>query len=415
MINEVIIGLDYSHNNMLILESASFSEFTQFLFTSGYKIGKIQTGFKSLDALKKYKMIILSTPRNINLKRGEIETIEKYVKNGGCLLFISSTGGDFTNKTNLNELTQKFGFEFVSDEIYDSVNYVTLQKRPIITRFKPHVITEQLKKIVISSSCSIQILDFVEDEKDIKIQWILETGLNSWRKRYDGEFWIEEDSPKFPLLVVIEYYKGKVIGLGNLSIFSSLAREYGFSALDNNFLIANIMRFLIGSMDSEGKPITIDLNLDLYYWIENIVKQDKWGKPSDLINVSLKYFKDNYKEIISEIKKIRLEKREKGKAYKKAKAELKDKKVAEEKILDKLPAVVRKKKDLEDIISALEDITGEKYEISINLDKEEKEKHEKEALLEYNDEDIEEFEKTSQKKAIWRGKPTKSFTDWLNK
>ena len=165
--DEVIIGLDYSHNNILKLESSSFGEFVQFLFTSGYKIGKIQAGFNSLEELKKYKAIILSTPKNINLKQGEIEVIEKYVTNGGSLLLVSSTGGDFTNKTNLNELTQKFGFEFVSDEIYDSVNYVNLQKRPIITRFKPHIITEQIKKIVFSSSCSTQILDFVEDENNI--------------------------------------------------------------------------------------------------------------------------------------------------------------------------------------------------------------------------------------------------------
>ncbi len=413
--DEVIIGLDYSHNNILKLESSGFGEFVQFLFSSGYKIGKIQAGFNSLEDLKKYKAIILSTPKNINLKQGEIEVIEKYVSNGGSLLLISSTGGDFTNKTNLNDLTQKFGFEFVSDEIYDSVNYVNLQKRPIITRFKPHIITEQIKKIVFSSSCSTQILDFVEDENNIKVQWVLESGLNSWRKRYNGESWIEEDSPKFPLLVVTEYYKGKVVGFGNLSIFSSLAREYGFSALDNDLLIANILRFLIGGVDSKGKPIIVDLNLNLYYWVEHIVKQEKWGNVSDLINISLKYFKDNYGQIIAEIKKIRLEKIEKRKAYKKAKKEVKDKEVAEEKILDKLPKVVRKREDLEDIMSALEDITGEKYEISIDLDEEEKEKHEEKIVLEYSKEDIEEFEKVYPKKAIWRGKPTKKFKNWLKK
>ncbi|MCK4370281.1 MAG: hypothetical protein KAW03_04380, partial [Candidatus Lokiarchaeota archaeon] len=366
-----MIGLDYSHNNFLALESSSFGEFTQFLFTSGYKLGKIETGFNSLDNLDKYNVIILSTPRNTSLKLNEIKILEKYVKNGGSLLIVSSSGGDYTNSTNLNDLTQKFGFEFVSDEIYDSVNYVNLQKRPIITSIKPHVITDQIKKIVFSSSCSTKILDFIEDEKNVKIQGLMQSGLNCWRKRYDGEYWVEEDSPKIQLMVVVEYFKGKVVGFGNLSIFSSLAREYGFSAFDNDILIANILSFLIGSLESEGKPVTIELNLDLYYWVEGIVKKEKWDNVSDLINVSLKYFKDNYDTIIKEIKKLRLERLEKRKAYKKTIEEKERKEIPEDDVIDKVPVLVRKKEDLEDILDALGDLTGEKYEISIELDDEE--------------------------------------------
>ncbi len=414
---ELVIGLDYSHNNILTIESSSFGEFVQFLFNSGYKLGKIETGFNSLVNLEKYKVIILSTPRNKNLNENEIKVLEDYVKNGGSLLINSSSGGDYTNNTNLNDLTRKFGFEFIPDEISDSVNYVNLQKRPIITKFKPHIITNQIKKIVFSSSCSIKILDFINVEENIKTDWILKTGLNSWHKRYDGEYWIEEDSPKVPLMVSVEYFKGKVVGFGNLSIFSSLAHEYGFSALDNDILIANILTFLIGSLESEGKAVTVELNLDLYYWVENIVKEEKWDNVSDLINVSLKYFKDNYDNIIQEIKKIRLERLEKRKAYEKTIKESEKEEITEDKILEKVPVVVRKKEDLEEIISALEDITGEKYEISIDLDEEEEEDDEddEKVPLEYTDEDIIEFEENYPKKAIWHGKATKAFRAWLMK
>jgi len=410
-----MIGLDYSHNNFLALESSSFGEFTQFLFTSGYKLGKIETGFNSLDNLDKYNVIILSTPRNTSLKLNEIKILEKYVKNGGSLLIVSSSGGDYTNSTNLNDLTQKFGFEFVSDEINDSVNYVNLQKRPIITSIKPHVITDQIKKIVFSSSCSTKILDFIEDEKNVKIQGVMQSGLNCWRKRYDGEHWVEEDSPKIPLMVVVEYFKGKVVGFGNLSIFSSLAREYGFSAFDNDILIANILSFLIGSLESEGKPVTIELNLDLYYWVEGIVKKEKWDNVSDLINVSLKYFKDNYDTIIKEIKKLRLERLEKRKAYKKTIEEKERKEIPEDEVIDKVPVLVRKKEDLEDILDALGDLTGEKYEISIELDDEEGNLPGKKSPLDYTYEDIDEFEKGYPKKALWKGKETKAFKEWLDK
>lgn len=414
MKGEAIIGLDYSHGNILTLEASSFTEFTQFLFTSGYKIGKIESGFNSITKLRKYRTIIISTPKNTNLKTNEIENLKKYVKGGGSLLITSSSGGDYGNNTNLNELTRNFGFEFAPDEVNDSVNYVHLQKRPLISNFKPHVITEQIKKIVFSSSCSTQILDFLEDEKKIIVDGIVISGLNCWRRIYNGEDWIEEDSPKIPLLVAAEYYAGKVVGFGNLSIFSSLAREYGFNAFDNDILIANIISWLTGAIDSEGKLITIDLNLDLFYWAENIVKEEKWEGVSDLINVSLKYFKDNYQEIIEEIKKIRREKLEKRKAYKKAKKEAEEE-LTEEKILEKVPVIERKKEDLEEIMTALEEVTGEHYEISIDLE-EKKELTDTPGLVSYTNEDIVEFEKVfPNKKAIWHGKATIAFKEWLDK
>ena len=405
----ITLGLDYSHNNILTLEASSYADFTQFLFTSGFKLGKVEAGFDLLTNFEKYDAIILSTPKNINLKPNEIENLENYVKNGGSLLIFSSSGGDYTNKTNLNELTQRFGFKFESDEVNDSMNYVFLQKRPILTKLKPHFITEQVKKIVFSSSCSTKTIDFVEDEKNIKIEELIELGLNGWRKKYDGEKWIEEDSPKIPLMVIVEYYKGKVVAFGNSSIFSSLGQEYGFTAFDNDILIANIIRWLVMDVESKGKVITIELNLDLFYWGKNIIKKDNWGGFSDLINVSLKSFKDNYKEIIDKIKTIQKEKLAKRKDYEKAR--LKEE-ISEEKILEKIPEPVRKREDLEDIMSAIEEITGEKYELSINFEEEEMSLP---SELTYTNDNIIEFEKGYPKKAIWHGKATKTFIEWLKK
>jgi len=405
----ITLGLDYSHNNILTLEASSYADFTQFLFTSGFKLGKVEAGFDLLTNFEKYDAIILSTPKNINLKPNEIENLENYVKNGGSLLIFSSSGGDYTNKTNLNELTQRFGFKFESDEVNDSMNYVFLQKRPILTKLKPHFITEQVKKIVFSSSCSTKTIDFVEDEKNIKIEELIELGLNGWRKKYDGEKWIEEDSPKIPLMVIVEYYKGKVVAFGNSSIFSSLGQEYGFTAFDNDILIANIIRWLVMDVESKGKVITIELNLDLFYWGKNIIKKDNWGGFSDLINVSLKSFKDNYKEIIDKIKTIQKEKLAKRKDYEKAR--LKEE-ISEEKILEKIPEPVRKREDLEDIMSAIEEITGEKYELSINFEEEEMSLP---SGLTYTNDNIIEFEKGYPKKAIWHGKATKTFIEWLKK
>ncbi|MHA2050907.1 MAG: hypothetical protein ACW986_14945, partial [Promethearchaeota archaeon] len=341
------------------------------------------------------------------------ENLVEYVKSGGGLLITSSSGGDYTNSTNLNVLTRNFGFEFLPNEINDSVNFVHLQKRPILTSFIAHVITEGINKLVFSSSCTTKILDFLEDGENIKIEGILRSGLNSWHRVFNGEEWVEEDLPKTDLLVAVDYYEGKVVAFGNISIFSSLAREYGFTAFDNDILIANILNWLIGSIESEGKPVTVELNLDLFYWIERIVTENKWENYSDLINISLKYFKDHYQEIMDEVEQKTLEKLERRKQYEEAeRKEIVEKK--EDQVFEKVPVQERKKEDLEDIMKSIEELTGEHYEISIDLDGPAEIKIANSSLS-YTSEDVIEFENVSPKKAIWHGKATKTFVEWLLK
>jgi hypothetical protein len=362
--NEITVGLDYSHNNMLTLEASSYSDFTQFLFTSAYKLGKIEAGFYSLDKIENYNAIIMSIPKNINLNPIEIEVLEEYVRKGGSLLIVGSRGGEHTNRTNINELTRFFGFEFINDEINDSVSYVNIQKRPLIVNFKPHYITENIKKIVLSSACSLGTLKLPKEEKNVKVEVIVRGGLNCWRNRFDGKQWVEEDCPKVPMLITSEYHNGQVAAFGTLSIFSSLGREYGFSAFDNDIIIANILRWLTLDITYEGKVITIDLQRELFHWGESIVKQKKWENLSDIINVSLKYFKDNYKTIMKELENV-----QHVMYQRKQEQKIKVKESKEEEVISLLPK--RNKEDLDSIISAIENISGEKYDRAITGDFEE--------------------------------------------
>jgi len=356
MKNDIFVGLDYSHNNMLTLEASSYADFTQFLFTSAYKLGKIEAGFHSLEKVKNYNAIIMSIPKNINLAPKEIDVLEEYVRTGGSLLIVGSQGGEHANRTNINELTRKFGFEFVTDEIKDSVNYVNLQKRPLLAKLKPHYITENVKKIVLSSACSLGTTKLTaKEEKNIKVEVLVRGGLNCWRRQFNGNDWIEEDCPKIPLLLTSEYYLGQVVSFGTLSIFSSLGREYGFSAFDNDIIIANILRWLTLDVAAEGKVITIEIQRDLFHWADSIVKRKNWENFSDVLNVSLKYFKDNYKTIMEELKSKQQDRYQIKTQPKKV---VKEKE--EEKVIDLIPK--RKVEDLDDILSAIENISGEKYE-----------------------------------------------------
>jgi len=352
------IALDYSHSNMLTLEASSYTDFTQFLFASGYKLGKIEAGFASVMTLKDYDAIIISSPKNIDLSPQEIENLEQYVRNGGGLLLVSTRGGDYVNRTNLNELTKIFGFRFVADEVSDSVNYVSVQKRQILDKFKSHYITEQVQKIVLSSACSIETFDLEENRKNVRLEVVVRGGLYCFRNVFDGQTWIEEDSQKIPLMVSVEYFKGKVFAFGSLSIFSSLGREYGFKAFDNDIIISNILRWLILDTATEGKVITVDLQQDLYLWAKSAIEKDGWTNFSNLINASLKHLRENYANSMKEMKENQIKTGEK-------KTETLDSNVVEQ-VPDLFPK--RKKEDLEDIISAIEEVSGEKYESSINLE-----------------------------------------------
>jgi hypothetical protein len=66
-------------------------------------------------------------------------------------------------------------------------------------------------------------------------------------------------------------------------------------------------------------------------------------------------------------------------------------------------------------MSAIEEITGERYELSIDFEGDEPEADISDSSSSYKQEDVEEFEKGYPKKAIWHGKPTKAFKEWLEK
>ena len=303
--NTKSIVFDYSHNNTLTLESPSYSDFTEFLFGSSFALGKIQAGFSSVDKLKKYKMCVIGGPRETIFQPNEIEVIVDYVKNGGSLLVINDEGGDYGANTNLSELTRHFGFEFNSDIMFDSMNFVSKQNRIVINEIEPHIITRNIDSIVQSSACSINLLNYIEADENIKAIPICKSSLNSFHTIWNGEEWNEEeDAPRSIMALALNYHKGRVIALTTISMFSSLSSTYGFFALNNQDLIAGIFMWLLDTSGTNGgtKLINISLDYNLFSWIEKLVqKERKWRNSDDIINFALKYLKDNFEEVLEKI------------------------------------------------------------------------------------------------------------------
>lgn len=364
---------DYSHNNTLTIENPSNSDFIQYLFGSSIRLGKIQAGFTSLDKLEKYRMVVIGGPREGIIEIEEIKNLEQYVKNGGNLLIINDEGGDYSANINLSELTQKFGFLYNPDIIGDSMYYHGIQSRVIPQHYEPHPATRNVDQIVLSNPCSIHINELIEGDENVNILPLITTGLNSYHKRWDGENWIEEeDAPKSILAVAVNYYKGRVIGLTSISMFSSLSSAYGFNALDNHKLIASIFGWLLEPpKDSAGaardeKLITVSINYNIFAWMEKLILDKKWQNPNDIINFTLKYFKDNYDQVLKSIeeRKARL-KHEREKEIERIQ-KIEDEKErkrqailfeAEQNILNLTDKNSEANKDLEGIMKSLQNVT----------------------------------------------------------
>ncbi len=302
MTKQIAIGLDHSHNNKLTIENNAFTDFIQYFFDSDFKLGKIEAGL-TYDKLKKYNLFIIGVPHlGPNLDSDEIEDLVKYVEDGGSLLIINDGGGDYKNKNNLSELTQNFGIRFNSDRLYDNKNFIKKNSHPIIKDFKSHFITRDLSQIIHSNGCTLTVDKSIENDKiDLSII-AFSSEKTSWHSYFNGDEWQDESDQHLPIIGTIHYHLGKVVVIGNLSIFSSLSKSYGIKSAENFNLVSNIVSWLLNKADSEKekslKPIftTVAIEQDIFYWIQDVIKKGKWKNLDELINFALKVTKIRLKE-----------------------------------------------------------------------------------------------------------------------
>ena len=296
------IGFDYSHNNKLTIENTTFSDFVQYLFDSDFKLGKIEAGI-SFEKLTKYDLFIIGVPHlGPNLDMNEINDLIKYVKEGGSLLVINDGGGDYENKNNLSELTQNFGIKFNPDRLFDNKNFTKKNSHPIIQDFKKHFITRDISQIIHSNGCSLIIDKSIENDEIDVITIAFSSENSSWHSYFNGEEWQDKSEQHLPIIGATHYYLGKLLAIGNLSIFSSLSKSYGISSAENFNLVTNIISWLLNKARSEEerklKPIftTVAINQDLFYWIKEMLNKGKWKSMGELINFALKITKLRLKD-----------------------------------------------------------------------------------------------------------------------
>ncbi len=297
MKTEYNIGFDNSHKNKLTIEDPGFNDFIEYLFNSDLKLGKIEAGI-TYEKLAEYNLFIIGVPiAEAYLTVEEIEFLINYVKDGGSLLIINDKGGEIENKNNLNELTKNFGIKFNPDQLFDNENFSKDISRPIIKDFKKHFITRDIAQVIHSNGCTLIIDESVETE-DIDVAAIgFSSGDSAWHKIFDGEEWVEEPIENAPIIAIGHYGLGKIVAIGNLSLFSGFHASYGMHAADNFKLISNIISWLRNKAHSKeaqlSNPIylTVPIEQDLYYWMKGKLDEERWKSVEEIVNFALKVVK----------------------------------------------------------------------------------------------------------------------------
>ena len=305
--NKIAIGFDSSHNNKLTLENNAFTDFIQYLFDSDFKVGKIEAGVNK-EKLNKYDIFIIGVPHlGPNLDDDEIRDLVNYVKEGGSLLIVNDDGGDYKNKNNLSKLTKNFGIVFNPDQLFDNKHFFQDNSNPVIKNFESHFITREISEIIHSNGCTLTIDKSIEDDNNDVQAIAFSSKKSSWHRIFDGDSLIDESKPNLAIIGTAHCGLGKVVAIGNLSIFSSLNESYGIRAAKNFNLIVNIISWLLNKANSDKeqseKPIflTIPIEQDLYYRIKGLLDNGKWKNMEHIINYALTNLKNSLKKQTEDI------------------------------------------------------------------------------------------------------------------
>lgn len=234
------ILFDSAHSEMLGIKDEDFSELINLLKSLTLKIITNENKNLTNQQLQRVDILIIGNPIDDYFSNIEIKNINNFVRDGGRLLLISEYGGDYLQKTNLNDITGKnFGIYFQKN-IVKQYNNNNQNCTSIISvqNFHKHQITKQLRELVIGGTCSLLL------KKDSNPLLYLN---ESWTEIYNGsnEQWSKENgNMKQIISACTEYGRGKVVAIGDIDIFSNDSNT-GLNCLDNRKFVLNLISWLL--------------------------------------------------------------------------------------------------------------------------------------------------------------------------
>jgi len=262
------ILFDNTHNEMMNFEDSEFSEFLNLLHRLGINVKKNENERLKQEMLRKVDLLIIGNPINDLFSSIEIKIIVDYVRSGGGLLLLSEYGSDYLQKTNINDISGKFGISFEKN-IIKEINKTNQNCTSIlhIQDFVKHPLTKNVREIKIGGACSLTL------SKEAKP--LFYTDENSWPEIFNNstEQWVkEEEEQKQIVAAYSEFGRGKIVTFGDIDIFTTVS-NIGLNSMDNKKLVQNIIAWLI-EPSKEPKVMTFILNQlgDLQYEIRETNK-----------------------------------------------------------------------------------------------------------------------------------------------
>jgi hypothetical protein len=173
--------------------------------------------------LSHYDIVFFACPDRSKIREFEIQEIVRYIKCGGAIVVMASSGGDKGRMTNFNDLCTKFGIEFNTDQVFDDQHNYGIRNLAISTAFEEHPITKGLELVIIPSSCSLTVKE--------KAKGVIFTDADA-------------DPPKSPVIAVSEYGYGRVIVLGSYDAFRDNVRA-GIQVIQHRILLENMLNWAV--------------------------------------------------------------------------------------------------------------------------------------------------------------------------
>jgi hypothetical protein len=175
-------------------------------------------------SLQPYDCLVVPCPDFSKFSEQEIADIGRWVReDGGGLLMLSHAGGDKGRRSNLSELSEKFGMIFESDQVLDDKHNCGMGNLPQITDFQMHPVSAGITELCFRAGCSLTIVGSAIA--------VASTG--------------EEANPfSVPVIVAAECDEGRVVGMGSYEIFRDRIGS-GFGESQHSQLASNIFNWLM--------------------------------------------------------------------------------------------------------------------------------------------------------------------------
>jgi len=263
------ILFDLAHNEMLNIEDNEFSDFLSLLKRMDTRIKKTENEHLKKNILSDVDLLVIGNPIDDYFSSIEVKYIVDFVRSGGGLLLLSEYGADYLQKTNLNDISGKFGILFEKNIIKES----TRENQNIssilhINKFSKHQITKNLREIVVGGACSLLLSKDAKPIFQINKRYAWSEVFNS-----STEQWIKDEEQTQQIIAAFtEFGQGKVLAIGDIDLFTTDS-NIGINSLDNQKFLQNAINWLIEPV-KEQEVISFLLNQlgDLQYEIRETNK-----------------------------------------------------------------------------------------------------------------------------------------------